>query len=269
MRWRDDRSSRAMSGEELLVGGVPFVASSMSTAVKEVLDRAHANDAGSVRLANAYNVSLAYRDSDYKDLMTSHGVNYPDGTPVVWFMNLAAGRAVADRVRGPSLFEAVLESGVPRGTRHFFLGSTDQTLCLLQASLQSRYPGLTIAGAFSPPFGDVTDAFVGVCEDAIREANPDLVWVGLGTPKQDYVGTELARRCGVTAVSVGAAFDFSAGTVREAPRWVQQGGIEWMFRLATEPRRLWRRYLIGNVIFIVAALRSLPNARHAYRKGAS
>ena len=238
------------------VAGIPFSVASLNVVTDWLLTEAAAQHlAVNVRLANAYNVALADTDDAYAALLVNHGINFPDGTPVVWFMN-RRGRAVrAERVRGPSLFAETLARSAASGTRHFLLGSTNETIASLTTALKSAHPDLCIAGVFSPPFAPVDESFLAVCEEEVRKAAPDIVWVGLGTPKQDYVGTQLAARVGLPTVNVGAAFDFAAGTVREAPTWVQRSGFEWLYRFASEPRRLWRRYLFGNSRFLAAAIR--------------
>lgn len=208
-----------------------------------------------IRLANAYNVALAERDPTYRALLHNSGVNFPDGKPVVWVLRRKASARRAQQVRGPSLFLDALAAGRETNVRHFLLGGSDETLTKLKSKLQETLPGVIITGAYAPPFAAADREFVDDCAAHIRASEPDVVWVGLGTPKQDVVGTALARQLVLPTVNVGAAFDFASGQVREAPKWLQGSGFEWLFRLMSEPRRLWRRYLIGNVIFIWAAIR--------------
>lgn len=238
------------------VGGVPFQVTTLEDACDWLLaSAATPRRAGlNVRLANAYNVALASEDSGYKGLLTEQGVNFPDGTPVVWLMRLRHGQRRPGRVRGPSLFTLALRDSVSHGTKHFFLGSTPQTLARLEANVRSLCPGIAIAGTYSPPFAAIDGAYISDCAERVRASGADIVWIGLGTPKQDQLGTALAHEVPVVSVNVGAAFDFVAGTVPEAPAWVQRSGFEWLYRLVSEPRRLWRRYLIGNFQFLVAVI---------------
>lgn len=243
----------------IAVGGVPFQVTTLDDASEWLLTSAGPRHEGlNVRLANAYNVALANKDASYGELLAHHGVNFPDGTPVMWFMRLHRGGLRPHRVRGPSLFPLTLSNSIVRGTRHYFLGSTQETLARLEMNIRSSYPGIVIAGTYSPPFTPIDEAYVADCAHRIRESGADIVWIGLGTPKQDQLGTALERKVDVVSVNVGAAFDFVAGTVREAPGWIQHSGFEWFYRLLAEPRRLWRRYLIGNVQFLTAAVRHLP-----------
>lgn len=112
-----------------------------------------------------------------------------------------------------------------------------------------------MAGNFAPPFSDLNQSFVELCRDAVLGSGANIVWVGLGTPKQDFLASALAGLVGVPCIGVGAAFDFVAGTVQEAPPWIQRSGLEWLFRLTQDPRRLWRRYVFGNLQFVGAVLR--------------
>lgn len=253
---KQDRPQRHFVSRE--VAGVPFAVASLDEAVEWLITEAAPNRLPvNVRLANAYNVALAAGDASYRKLLSAHGVNFPDGTPVVWAMNRGRGaRSRAGRVRGPSLFTAAMARSVGAGTRHFLLGSTRDTLAALETSLSESNPGVTLVGSYSPPFAPVDENFLTGCVEEILKTEADVVWVGLGTPKQDVVGTELAARLKVTTVNVGAAFDFAAGTLNEAPVWVQRSGFEWLHRLASEPRRLWRRYLLGNLAFIWAVVRT-------------
>jgi len=180
------------------------------------------------------------------------GVTLPDGTPVAWAMRRHS--ASARTVRGPALFERTIDLGRKTAVRHFFLGSREETLAELMKELEARYPGVQTAGCYAPPFGPVDDLMLDDVAKRVKEADPDVLWVALGTPKQDFATAELASRLGVPCIGVGAAFDFVAGTVREAPEWLRGSGLEWLFRFASEPRRLWKRYLFGNTRFLISAL---------------
>ncbi|OBB75581.1 hypothetical protein A6B34_13350 [Mycolicibacterium monacense] len=246
------------------VAGVPFQATTLERAIAWIIGvAAREHISVNVRLANSWSLALASRDERYHDLLAAQGINFPDGAPVARFMNLGRRNTIAERVRGPSLFCGVMQAGVGQGVRHFLLGGSPVTLIELRRSLERRYPGIQIVGEYSPPFAPISPEYVAQCASAVHGSGADLLWIGLGTPKQDHAGTELASTLGITTISVGAAFDFVAGTVKEAPRWVQNSGFEWLFRLIVEPRRLWRRYLIGNVEFLWAALRSFKEDRSA------
>lgn len=237
------------------LAGIPLQMATPETAAKWVCQMA-VGDLGpvDVHLANAYTIALADGDSDFRAVLTGAVANFPDGRPLEVLTK--GTRLPLHQVRGPALFGDVMDIGRQWGLRHYLLGSTDETLSRLCAELESRYPGVEIVGSSSPPFRALTAAELTAQDEAIRESGADIVWVGLGTPKQDFEVQRLANSIPTLAIAVGAAFDFVAGTKREAPRWVRKLGLEWMFRLASEPRRLWRRYLFGNTAFLRAVQKS-------------
>ncbi len=238
--------------------GIPVSRTTLPDATDELLARAKAHTQPTAyRLVNSYTFALADRVPAYHDLLRNHGVNLPDGRPLVQSLNrLVPGAAGFRQVRGPTFFALCLDRGRRTGVRHFFLGGTDELLASLVRTARDRYPGIVICGTHSPPFRDLADDEVAAQDRAIASAAPDVVWVGLGTPKQDFEAQRLSDALGVTTAGVGAAFDFLAGTKKEAPQWVRRLSLEWLFRLGTEPRRLWRRYLFGNSRFIYLVLRS-------------
>lgn len=202
----------------------------------------------SVHLVNAYNVVLASKDMSYARLLKSSSVNFPDGRPLTWWKHQGSQRLY--QIRGPRLFEDVVDIGREQGIRHFLLGATEETLKLLEAKLRERFPGTNIVGSMSPPFRPMTAEETAAQDRVIRDTGAQIVWVGLGTPKQDWEVARIASALPVVCVAVGAAFDFSAGTKKAAPSWMSFLCLEWLFRLLSEPRRLGKRYLIGNTQFL-------------------
>jgi N-acetylglucosaminyldiphosphoundecaprenol N-acetyl-beta-D-mannosaminyltransferase len=158
-----------------------------------------------------------------------------------------------------------MDKGRERGIRHYLLGNTDEVLADLRAELERRYPGVTIVGSHKSYFRPLTPEELAAQDADIRAAEPDIVWVGLGTPLQDAETRRIARELGKVAIGVGVVFDFVAGRKPVAPRIMTTLGIEWLFRLLSEPRRLWRRYLIGNAVFLRAAFG--PRRRTATASG--
>ena len=158
---------------------------------------------------------------------------------------------------GPDLLLDVFQLGQNLGIRHYLLGSTLDVVADLKRELLRRFPRAQIVGSESPPFRQLTKPEQAEQRVRIVDSEADIVWLGLGTPKQDLTCADLARHLPVVVVAVGAAFDFVSGHKNQAPLWMRRHGLEWAFRLASEPRRLWRRYLIGNVQFLRAALRGL------------
>jgi N-acetylglucosaminyldiphosphoundecaprenol N-acetyl-beta-D-mannosaminyltransferase len=200
-------------------------------------------------LCNAYTLTLAERDERLADVLRRPGaLNLVDGVSVRWVLQMA-GNPEARTSRGPTLFhEGIRRMG--KGVRQVFLGGTPATAEAMRRRLTAE--GIIGDGSavISPPFEEMTPRVLQDYVDTVRALQPDIVWVGLGTPKQDYVVEHVAHQLSVPAVAVGAAFDFYAGTVREAPEFLRDTGLEWTYRLATEPARLWRRYLVGNSVFL-------------------
>jgi N-acetylglucosaminyldiphosphoundecaprenol N-acetyl-beta-D-mannosaminyltransferase len=204
---------------------------------------------GAVHLCNAYTLALAVERSDVAAALDDQAANLPDGMPLVWWAK-RHGVPEAERVYGPDLMEAALDLGRRQNVAHYLYGSTPEVLSSLQRVIADRWPGARIVGAESPPFGEITYAEL---EESVRRAeasNAAIVWVGMGTPKQDLLAHRMATMSDLTFVAIGAAFDFIAGTKQQAPRWMMKVGMEWFYRLVTEPRRLWKRYLVYNVRFL-------------------
>lgn len=237
------------------VGKVPFEVTTLRGAVDQIVTLASAAKPTAVRLSNAYCVALASKDPSYEALLNSDGLNFPDGTPVVWFMRAKAEDSRPDRVRGPSLFKDTLSETQDMNIGHFFLGTSDETLNKLMSRLKDDLPNLKVSGHYAPPYAPLSAESIEICVREVRNTDAQIVWVALGTPKQDFLAAELATDTGLVCVAVGAAFDFAAGTTKEAPIWIQNSGFEWLYRLISEPKRLWRRYLFSNIVFIYSAIK--------------
>lgn len=241
-----------LSMESRNVGGIEFIAKSPDEAAQFLcrLAKMKSETGVHVHLANAYTVALADKDPGFREVLGDSAITFPDGKPIALISKALGHYPPLSQVRGPDLFENVMDYGRDSGVKHFLLGSTEEVLDLLETRLTSRYAGLNIVGKESPPFRPLVQDEISAQDKRIEESGAEIVWVGLGTPKQDYEVKRIAERMPVVAVAVGAAFDFSAGTLDVAPQWVQKTGLEWLHRLAEEPRRLWRRYLFGNTRFI-------------------
>jgi N-acetylglucosaminyldiphosphoundecaprenol N-acetyl-beta-D-mannosaminyltransferase len=245
--------------------GVPITACTPAEAAHEVVLRATAEppQGADVHLCNAYTLALADADPAFKSMLTAAELNFPDGKAVVWANRLTHRRAdlPSERVYGPDLFLDVFRLGEERGLRHYLLGSTSEVLADLEAELRRLHPDVRIVGTESPPFRAATEAEAEAQIERLAAARAQVVWVGLGTPKQDWEAARLAQRVPAVFCAVGAAFDFVAGHKSQAPRWMQDRGLEWLFRLASEPRRLWRRYLFGNARFVWSVAKTLRSPR--------
>lgn len=252
------------------VGPVPFCVVPLADAVTSIIDAAagmrssEASTGIPVHFANAYTVALADSDPGYAALFSPPGtVVFTDGMPVVWagrrFYPEVAGQW--ERVYGPDVMAGVLAASKPDAPAHYLLGGSPEVLGQLQEAVAQRWPQARIVGAESPPYRPLTAQERAAQDARIADSGATIVWVGLGTPKQDWEVARLAAALPVVAMAVGAAFDFHAGTTTQAPRWMQRSGLEWAFRLGTEPRRLAKRYFWGNPRFVAAALHSRPRRR--------
>jgi N-acetylglucosaminyldiphosphoundecaprenol N-acetyl-beta-D-mannosaminyltransferase len=195
----------------------------------------------------------ARRDARYREVLNAGALNVPDGISVATVLRLHGVRT--ERLAGSDAMRLLVDRGRREGRRHYLFGSSEETLSRLRAALETGFPGVEIVGVHSPPFRELTADELDRAAGEIRETRAEHLWVGLGTPKQDLVAEELRRRgAAPTILCVGAAFDFLAGTKKRAPRWMQAAGLEWLHRLATEPRRLAGRYTVGVVVFVGGVL---------------
>lgn len=203
-----------------------------------------------VCVTGMHGVMECQHDSGLRLIHNESGLTTPDGMPMVW-----AGRwagAAISRVYGPDLMELVFARAVERGWRNYFLGGTPDAMAALLDTLALQYPDLEVAGSESPPFRDLSEAETDAQIARINESGADIVWVCLGTPKQErWMAANRSALKAPVLVGVGAALDLVAGTLRQAPRWMQRSGLEWLFRLMVEPRRLWRRYLLNIPRFVM------------------
>jgi N-acetylglucosaminyldiphosphoundecaprenol N-acetyl-beta-D-mannosaminyltransferase len=208
-----------------------------------------------VCVTGVHGVMESQRDPELRRIHNAAGLVTPDGMPLVWLARRAGFRHVG-RVYGPDLLLACCHASVARGYRHFFYGGNPGVAQRLSDRLVRRFPGLRVVGTYSPPYRPAGAAERDEVVQQINASGADIVWVGLSTPKQErWMDAHRTRLVAPVLIGVGAAFDFHAGIKRQAPRWMQQSGLEWLFRLGQEPRRLWRRYSYNNVRFIAGVLR--------------
>jgi N-acetylglucosaminyldiphosphoundecaprenol N-acetyl-beta-D-mannosaminyltransferase len=202
---------------------------------------------GYVCLCTAHGLDEARADPAFRRILNESWLTTPDGMPLVWL-----GPAGVERVYGPDLMRAVCDAGRACGLRHYLFGGTEGVAGELRKRLEGAYPGIRVVGTRTPPFRELTDSELQELSRDIAQAQPDIVWVGLGTPKQErfMAGPGRALDTGLL-VGVGAAFDFLSGRVRQAPRWIRVIGLEWLFRLCMEPTRLGPRYLKTNPLFVL------------------
>lgn len=222
-----------------------------------------------VCVATVNNVMEAYDSEAFQGVMNEADLVTPDGMPVVWALQLL-GRKHATRVYGPDLMPILLEQAAERGVPVGFYGGTVRVLDQLLRVVAHRFPRITIVYSYSPPFRPLTPTEDEQVVAEINKSGARLLFVGLNTPKQDYWMAMHRRRVQAVMVGVGAAFDFLAGSKRQAPRWMMRVGLEWLFRLITEPRRLWKRYLKHNPRFVMYfALQLVGLKRYAHAPAAA
>ena len=211
-----------------------------------------------VAVTDMHSVMEAQHDRTFRLMLTGADLVVPDGFPLVW-LGRRKGFTLRRRVCGPELMAAFCEQTAHKKYRHFFYGGAPGVADDLAARFTARFPGLVVAGTYCPPFRALTPDEDREEVAAIERSRADVVWVGLGAPKQERWMFEHRARLGVPVlIGVGAAFDFHTGRVRRAPGWMRDHGFEWLFRLAMEPGRLWRRYLVyGSQFVMLVALESL------------
>lgn len=200
-------------------------------------------------------------DPEYRKVLDNADMITPDGMPLVWVAKIMGDKNIA-RTYGPDLMLALCEKGQERGYKHYLYGGTESTCSLLKNVLKDKLSNINITGHYAPPFRPAHAQEEGAVIDEINRLAPDIFWVGLGSPKQDYWMCEHRQKLNVPVmIGVGAAFDFIAGVKKQAPRWMQRCGLEWFFRLCSEPRRLWKRYLVGNTRFIYLLIKHVMKGK--------
>jgi len=232
--------------------GVPIALTDYAGAMDvmdEMVDRRHL---GWVCAAAVHSVMVARSDPKMHEALRDAVITVPDGMPIVWAAN-ALGEELPNRVYGPELMRRYCDRAVERGHRVWLYGGRDQgALVQLALSLRQNHPGIQIVGGYSPPFRPLSEDEDAAVAKQINDARADVVWVGIGVPKQEKWMVRMRERLDAPVLcAVGAAFDFHAGRVSQAPRWMQERGLEWTYRIAQEPRRLLPRYLVTNPSFML------------------
>jgi len=246
--------------------GVGVSAINMGMALLEIEEWIRAQEPHYVCITGVHGVMESQQDEELRRIHNAAGMVTPDGMPLVWLSRLRGFRHV-ERVYGPDLMMALCRESEKQGHSHFFYGGAPGVAEKLASRLKSRFPGLRVAGTHCPPFRPLTVEEDQAIVENINAVRPDIVWVGISTPRQErWMAEHVGRLNSSVLIGVGAAFDFHAGLKKQAPRWMQRGGLEWFFRLITEPRRLWRRYLVNNPSFLwlllLQALGKQPAKQH-------
>lgn len=230
--------------------GVGISVLNLDLAVRTLAEAVRTGTRGYVCVTGVHGVMESQSDAALRRIHNRSLLTTPDGMPMVWLGRMAGHREM-DRVYGPELMERVFEWSRGSGATHFFYGGNVGVAEELKARLEARFPGIRIVGTYTPPFRPLNADEEAALVARVAGLKPDFFWVGLSTPKQerfmDGYGPKLAA---TVMLGVGAAFDFHAGRVRQAPRWIQRSGFEWLYRLLSEPKRLWKRYLTNNPRFV-------------------
>ena len=237
--------------------GVQISAIHMQQALENLRSWIDGREPNYVCVTPAHGVMEVYRQPELLTIFNQSGMTTPDGMSIVWLLKLR-GYPQVDRVYGPDLMLAACEHGLQYGWRHFLYGGAPGVAEDLANQLQTRLPGLQIAGTYTPPFRPLTPDEESEILEQINASGADIVWVGISTPKQErWMAAHIGLVDAPVMVGVGAAFDFISGRKPQAPRWIQRSGLEWLFRLLSEPRRLWRRYAQYPLFTLLVAAQQL------------
>jgi N-acetylglucosaminyldiphosphoundecaprenol N-acetyl-beta-D-mannosaminyltransferase len=241
-----------MSTVEIL--GVLVAAQRYAPAIEALLSASQSGGPRRAHFATVHSVVESRTSPPLREAFRSAWMVCTDGVPLVWVARLRG--VAAERVCGPDVMLSLCDRGRELGLRHYFLGGAPGTAERLAARLSARFPGLQVVGTAAPPFRHLTEAEDQATVAAINAAHPDVLWVGLGSPKQElWAAAHQARLSSHLVLPVGAAFDFHSGQLRRAPLWMRGAGLEWLFRFASEPRRLFKRYLVTNTRFLLLVTR--------------
>ena len=232
--------------------GVPIDVLGWDAALSRISTWAAARESRYVCICNSHSVVTAGQDAAFGRIIEAADMATPDGAPVARMLRIL-GFPAQQRINGPDLMWKYCEQAALRGESIYLYGGLPDTLALLQQRLKAAFPGLLIAGAYSPPFRLATAEEDEADVARINAAGAGTVWVSLGCPKQEQWMAAHRGRVNAVMIGVGAAFDYHAGTIKRAPQWMQNAGLEWLHRLCSEPRRLWKRYLVTNTLFIAGA----------------
>ena len=245
---------------------VEYTVSDVETAAFSILDLQEENALAGQYLcfSNVHTLMMAQKDADYCRILNESAFTFPDGSPIADYQ-LRHGHKKAERVAGPDFMDAVFRATMDGRVSHYFYGSTQETIDRLKVGLEKRYPGIRIAGMVSPPFRKETKEEDQETIRRINDSGADFIWIGLGAPKQERWMSEHAGRLNGVMLGVGAGFDFYAGTIQRAPRWIQKIGLEWLYRLFQDPKRLANRYVVTNAQYVHCLLKE--RFAGAFRRG--
>ncbi len=261
--WGNDIRGKSMTGqtggfssvrfpamaERCKILGINFAVGSVDAAVMSVRGRLKELSGKYITFSNVHTTVMAQENEEYLKVQNGAAIKFPDGTPIAW-QERRRGYLQAQRIAGPDFMETMFRETMDGSVRHFFYGASEKTIENLEKNLKERYPGMQVAGLYSPPFRELTKEEDEADVRRINETAPDIIWVGLGAPKQEnWMAAHQDRMHGVM-IGVGAGFDFHGDMIRRAPVWIQRLGMEWFFRLCQDPKRLFNRYFVTNFKFL-------------------
>lgn len=226
--------------------GVSLYSKDIPSAVNDVITVIEANTAKENKLISAtgaHGIVTSKKDKAFKNILDNFYYNLPDGMPCVWVGRMKGAKGMK-RCYGPDFFAALMQATSDKNIKHFFCGGKEGVADALKKACGEKFSNNNIVGTYSPPFREMTDEEMTALGNTIKASGANVVWIGLSTPKQEKFGTRLAKFTNVDfIITVGAAFDFHTGNVKQAPKWIQKSGLEWFFRMAMEPKRLFKRYV--------------------------
>ncbi len=245
------------TAKRLNVLGVRISVTNMCEAIEIIQRWIESSERHYACLAAVHGVMECQKDESLKQVFNQSGLTLPDGMPLVW-AGRQKGFSAMGRVYGPDLMLELSEVSVGKGYSHFLCGGKEGIAERLKLELEKRFPGIRIAGTYTPPFRQLDKHEEEELISRVATLKPDIFWVGISTPKQEKFMAEYISRLNTRVMlGVGAAFDFHTGAVKEAPAWMKRTGLQWLFRLCQEPKRLWRRYLFNNPLFVYKYIKQL------------
>jgi N-acetylglucosaminyldiphosphoundecaprenol N-acetyl-beta-D-mannosaminyltransferase len=249
---QDEGSAMLRKGKPVLEAFIDAL--TWEEAITPIVKWGAARESRYVCICNVHSVVTTTRDIEFKVAVNNADMATPDGAPIAWVLR-RLGHPAQERINGPDLMLKYLAEAERLGQTVFFYGSTDATLAKLRVELARQFPQLRIGGAYSPPFRALTRREDEEIVDRINQSGANVVFVGLGCPKQEKWMADHRGRVHAVMIGVGAAFDYHAGIVRRAPLWWQRHGLEWLYRLGSETRRLFLRYMVTNTLFVIGLVR--------------
>ena len=247
--------------------GILIDAVDYEAAISFVFECARNNRGALISAVAVHGVMTGVLDPEHKYRLNGFDLLIPDGQPVRWVMNWLYGTEMQDRVYGPELMQRISERAASEGTPLYLYGSTKPVVTSLAQSLRRMFPGINIVGSEPSAFRKFNPEEKAALQQRIQSSGASIVFVGLGCPRQEIFAYELRGSLSVPVLTVGAAFPLLAGMLPQAPRWMQRSGLEWLFRLFAEPRRLWRRYLLLNPAYLVLVILQRLGLRHFSSQG--